>query len=579
MKMCICNGASARPLWRWGSLLATVVTAIALGNATAQAATVNPALSGSAQDSTTLPGATAVAIAGHYAYVTDYYAGRLTAIDFSNPAAPVIAGSSPPLNALLNASTVNIAGGYAFVASKNRNGTSGTGSNDDGTGNSLTILDIASNPSSPSVVGTVHDANTLFGAYGVAVSGNYAYVASQGCVTGQPCPKTSVGSAFAVIDISKLSAPTIVAALHNSSLPSPWAGSGALGHATSVAISGNYAYVTAAYQSRLTVINIAEPLNPKIVASLKDTSNLQFPVDVAVSGKYAYVVNQTTMGRLTVVDISNPAVPQVVGSIENTTLNGAYRIRLRGNFAYVSSSTYAGVAIIAISSPLSPRIVATVQWNVRLWKTTGLDVDPTGRYVVASSPYLPTQNQPLFPPYPPELLAPTLTGTVSAITLDPKPIAVTIAPESQPTNPTAQTAANFAFSVNDAVSDTQCHLDGGTWEPCSTPTSQTYAELGGGSHTFQVQAIDAAGNTSTASYTWTVTVKPPANTKPPAITGRPRVGEALSASTGSWTGSPAPNSPTSGNAATAWGRAAKRSAAPPRPATPCSRPTSARRSR
>ena len=57
----------------------------------------------------------------------------------------------------------------------------GTGSNDDGTGNSLTILDIASNPSSPSVVGTIRDANTLFGAYGVAVSGNYAYVASQGC--------------------------------------------------------------------------------------------------------------------------------------------------------------------------------------------------------------------------------------------------------------------------------------------------------------------------------------------------------------------------------------------------------------
>ena len=68
-----------------------------------------------------------MAIAGHYAYVTDYYAGRLTVIDFSNPAAPVIAGSSPPLNALLNASTINIAGGYAFVASKNRNGTGGHG--------------------------------------------------------------------------------------------------------------------------------------------------------------------------------------------------------------------------------------------------------------------------------------------------------------------------------------------------------------------------------------------------------------------------------------------------------------------
>src|SRR5581483_204932 len=110
--------------------------------------------------------ATAVAIAGHYAYVTDYYAGRLTAIDISNPAAPVIAGSSPPLGELLNGSTVNIAGGYAFVAAKNRNGPLGSESNDDGSGNALTILDIASNPASPSIVGTIRDSTVLFGAYG-----------------------------------------------------------------------------------------------------------------------------------------------------------------------------------------------------------------------------------------------------------------------------------------------------------------------------------------------------------------------------------------------------------------------------
>src|SRR4249919_760227 len=143
------NGASTRPLWRWGSLLATLMTALALGNAPAQAA--NPALfSGFVEDSTTLSGATAVAIVGHYAYVTDYYPGRLSVIDFSNPAAPVLVGSSPALNELRNASTINISGGYAFVVSKNRNGPAGSGSNDDGSGNSLTILDIASNPTSPS---------------------------------------------------------------------------------------------------------------------------------------------------------------------------------------------------------------------------------------------------------------------------------------------------------------------------------------------------------------------------------------------------------------------------------------------
>ena len=529
------NIRAARRAWLAGMSLGLALTAAALGTAPAQAS-LYPTISGFVADSAVMPGATAVAISGHYAYVTDYYAGRLTAIDFSKPAAPVIAGSSPPSAALINASTVNIAGGYAFVVSKNRNGPLGSESNDDGSGNSLTILDIASNPASPVIVGSIHDANTLFGGYGVAVSGNYAFVASQGCLSGQPCPNHAVGNAFATVDIRNLTAPAIVAGLHNNSLPAPWSGSGALSHGTSVAISGNYAYVTAAYSNRLTVIDISNPLSPQIVASLQDNTALKFPVDVAVSGKYAYVVDQITTGRLTVVDISNPSSPQVVSSTENTVLNGAYRIRLHGNFAYVSASGNADVAVVDISNPLSPRILANAQNNTRLHKTTGLDVDPTGRYAIASSPFLSTQSQPLYPPYALEAGGPTLTGTISTVTLDPKPVAVSIAPESQPASPTAQTNASFGFSVNDAVSTVQCRLDGGSWTPCTTPTTETYGELSGGSHTFQVQAGDAGGNTGTSGYSWTVT--PPANTERPTITGQTGLGATLNASAGAWTGNP-----------------------------------------
>jgi streptogramin lyase len=517
------------------SIAAIVVAAMALGPASAEAA-VNPVLSGWVSDSVTLPGTTAVALAGHFAYVTNYYAGRLTAIDISNPAAPVIAGSSEASNGLLNASTVNIAGGYAYVVSKNRNGPSGSGSNDDGTGNSLTILDITSNPASPTIVGSVRDANTLFGGYGVAVSGHYAFVASQGCLGGQPCPNSSVGNAFAVVDIRNPASPSIVATIHNTALPPPWNGTGAFGHATSVAISGNYAYVTAAYQNRLTVVNIANPLSPTIVASIKDNTNLSFPVDVAVSGQYAYVTDQISTGRLTVVNVSNPTNPQVVASLASSTLNGAYRVRVRGDFAYVSASSAADVAVVDISNPLSPRVAASVANETHLHRTTGLDVDPSGRYVVASSPYLSSQSQPLYPPYALQTGGPTLTGTVSAITLDPSPIVASISSGSRPANPTAQTSANFSFSVNDAVAAVQCQLDAGSWLPCTTQTSQVYSGLGAGSHTFAVQAIDAAGNISTSSYSWTVTA--PANTSPPSISGSAAVGQVLSSSTGSWTGSP-----------------------------------------
>jgi hypothetical protein len=132
----------------------------------------------------------------------------------------------------MNATTENIAGGNAYVVSKNRN--AGPTGNDDGTGNSLTILDIASNPAQPSILGSVRDPAHLFGAYGVAVSGRYAYVAAQGLLAGQPTsPDTSTG-AFDVIDVSNPAGPSIVATIDNGALPAPWTGKNVLDHANAV---------------------------------------------------------------------------------------------------------------------------------------------------------------------------------------------------------------------------------------------------------------------------------------------------------------------------------------------------------
>jgi hypothetical protein len=511
-------GVALRPRVRT-SVLAVAIVLMAFAAANAQAA-VAPALSGAVSNSTTLSGVVAVAVSGEYAYVPGYYAGKVTAIDIANPADPVVAGSSEESNELLDATTINVAGGYAYVVSKNRNGAKGSESNDDGTGNSITILDIASNPAEPKIVGSVREPNTLFGGYGVAVSGDYAYVASQGCLRApQPCLVESVGNSFAVIDLSNPASPSIVGSIHNSSLPAPWTGTNALKHATAVAISGEYAYVTASYSNRLTVVSIAEAQNPRIVATLNDTTNLNFPVDVAVSGEYAYVVDQDAPGgRLTVVNVSSPAAPKVVASLVNESLNGAYRVRVRGDFAYVSASSAADVAVVDISNPLSPRLVATVASSTDLNRTTGLDLDSSGAYLVASSPFLSSQEQTIYPPYALQAGGPTLTGTLSAITLDPEPIEAAISAGSEPANPTTQTSANFGFSVNDAVAAVQCRLDGGPWTHCTTPTSQSYTGLGEGLHSFQVQATDSAGNTNTATYSWMVTASA-AITPPPSGNG------------------------------------------------------------
>ena len=79
---------------------------------------------------------------------------------------------------------------------------------------------------------------------------------------------------------------------------------------------------------------------------------------------------------------------------------------------------------------------------------------------------------------------------------------------AQPAEPTASTTASFSFSGvdsgNSGVAGFQCQLDNGGFAACISP--QSYSDLSLGSHTFQVRAIDNAGNVaaSPASFTWTI---------------------------------------------------------------------------
>ena len=399
--------------------MALCLMACALTPVAASAAT-GPTLVGSVSDPVNLAGATSLAISGHYAYTTAYYAGELTAVDISNPALPTIAGHSvspsvdPRATNVLNATTVTLANGYAYVVSKNAN--LDHSSADNGTGNALTIFDIHTNPGLPVLVGTVRDPNTLFGAYGIAISGNYAYVAAQGCLGGsQPCPTPAPGNDFDVIDISNPASPKIVSTVANPA-------NNALLHADSVAISGNTAFVTASYSDSLTAIDISHPTAAAIVGTVADSQFLPSANDVTVQGNDAYIADETgapggAPGRFTVVDISNPARMRTVGSVTDPSLTYAYRVRVRGNQAFVSSSLENSVTIIDITNPASPAITGRLIDATHLSHTTGLDLALSGPYLITSSPYLATQTQTDYPPYPLQAGGPTATGSVSVIDL------------------------------------------------------------------------------------------------------------------------------------------------------------------
>ena len=95
---------------------------------------------------------------------------------------------------------------------------------------------------------------------------------------------------------------------------------------------------------------------------------------------------------------------------------------------------------------------------------------------------------------------------------------------TNPTNPTNAANAAFTFSATDtgggSVASYECKLDAASYAACASPLN--YSSLTDGSHTFNVRAIDTAGNTSSVgAYTWVVDLNPPVptiGTKPSAIT-------------------------------------------------------------
>ena len=105
--------------------------------------------------------------------------------------------------------------------------------------------------------------------------------------------------------------------------------------------------------------------------------------------------------------------------------------------------------------------------------------------------------------------------------------AETVAPQttinSGPSGPTNDSTPTYAFSSNEAGSTFECRVDAGAWTSCTSPN--TTASLADGAHTFEVRAIDVAGNVDAtpASRGFTVDTVAPQTTissGPSALTAR-----------------------------------------------------------
>jgi Calcineurin-like phosphoesterase len=80
--------------------------------------------------------------------------------------------------------------------------------------------------------------------------------------------------------------------------------------------------------------------------------------------------------------------------------------------------------------------------------------------------------------------------------------------QTGPTGTISARSASFTFSATEAGSTFECSLDGAAFAACSSPRS--YSSLTPGAYTFEVRAVDAAGNRDPypASRSWTVVGDP-----------------------------------------------------------------------
>jgi hypothetical protein len=238
-----------------------------------------------------------LAISGNYAFVAD--GSALTSLDVSNPVQPLL------LTGISTGSPVDfvaVRGAYAYVAGSTCAG-------------EFQVFDV-SDPVHPvclnewplRLTGTVH---------GLAVSGNYAYVA-----------EGDWG-----VELVDLRDPA-----------TPWSiGFYDISPAQAVQLKDDYAFL-ATTEAGVQIFDVHDPLAPVFVGLCPDATNIEHLV---VQGNYVYA---TDGGRLIVIDISNPASPTLKGTWVSDDYLGA--LTMAGHFALVAG--YEGTHVIDVSDPANP---------------------------------------------------------------------------------------------------------------------------------------------------------------------------------------------------------------------------------
>ena len=163
-------------------------------------------------------------------------------------------------------------------------------------------------------------------------------------------------SGLFIFDITNPATPVITGNILDGGGGAPF-----LGNGSSIYVSGNLAYVTSPVSNSLEIVDVTNPSAPAHIGSVVDGGGvapfLKNPRSVFVSGTYAYVASAGS-GALEIVDVTVPASPTHKGSLTSgvggALLGSAYSVFVSGNFAYVASLGSNALEIVDVTNPASP---------------------------------------------------------------------------------------------------------------------------------------------------------------------------------------------------------------------------------
>jgi hypothetical protein len=218
----------------------------------------------------------------------------------------------------------------------------------------------------------------------ISVRGTLAYVTSKGVGNAD-----LAGSSLSIYNIANPLNPTYVGSVR---------GDTRLYGAYGLYVAGSIAYVAAqgcvggngcvtSYPggNALTLVDVSSPSQARIVGSVSSLPRTQHLDSVVVVGNRAYGTAYY-QSRLTSFDVGNPANPTIVGSRSDPRLTWANDVQVQGHYAYVvdQSTNGARLTVVDIASPATMPVVGSVLDNTHLSYAYRLRVN--SRYAFVAAP-------------------------------------------------------------------------------------------------------------------------------------------------------------------------------------------------